>query len=71
MSNQAVSTLEERVAWLLKNPILLTGKVNKKKIVRALKRDGLVSKLTYWPDVTRLDEAIHQAKIRWFVSLNR
>jgi hypothetical protein len=64
------STFEERVEWLLKHHIFLTGRQDKQKIVTAMKYDGLVSKKTYWPDV-KLDDEIHQAKIRWFMSHNR
>lgn len=61
------STLEEKIRYLLRHLGLLTGKVDKKKIVTAMKHDGLISKKTYWPDVD-LDEAIRQAKLRWYAS---
>jgi hypothetical protein len=75
MTKRAFSTFEERVTWLLKNQQFLVGKLDKierpvkRLIVMAMKRDGLVSKKTYWPDVT-LDDEIRQAKIRWFASHN-
>jgi len=65
----AFSTLEQKIQWLLKNHIFLVGTMDRKKIVRAMKRDGLISKLTYWPDVD-VKEAVHQAKIRWFAEHN-
>jgi len=63
------STLEERIQWLLKHRHFLTGRANKHKIVLAMKYDGLVSKLTYWPDV-KLDDAIEQARLRWYKETN-
>jgi hypothetical protein len=75
MASKAFSTFEERVVWLLEHHIFLVGisdKVErpvKRNIVLAMKRDGLVSKKTYWPDV-KLDDEIRQAKIRWFASHN-
>jgi hypothetical protein len=75
MTKRAFSTFGERVTWLLKHQQFLVGKLDKierpvkRLIVLAMKQDGLVSKKTYWPDVT-LDNEIRQAKIRWFASHN-
>ena len=62
-------TLEQRVQWLLKHLQFLVGKEDKKKIVSAMKRDGLISKKTYVHDV-HLEDAIKQAKFRWYASHN-
>jgi hypothetical protein len=72
MSKRQFSTLEEKIEWLLKHPTFLVGKAenNRQKIVTAMKHDGLISRLTYWPDVN-LNDAVHQAKIRWFALHNR
>lgn len=72
MTNVCFSTLAERIEWLLKHPqfLELTGgpkREDKSQIVKAMQRDGLVSKKTYWPDV-KLDDAIREAKIRWFAA---
>jgi hypothetical protein len=68
---EKLSNLEQRVKWLLDNRIHLTGKTDVRKIVRAMKRDGLISKSTYWPDCKKgVDLAIHQAKMRWFAEHN-
>ncbi len=64
------STLEQRIKWLLEHQIFLIGKLDKHKIVTAMKQDGLVSKLTYWPDV-RIEEAIHQAKLQFYDAEHR
>ncbi len=69
MTKLAFSTFEERVDWLLAHREFLIGNLSREKIVRAMKRDGLVAPRTYWPDVNLGDE-IRQAKIRYFASHN-
>jgi hypothetical protein len=69
MSSQAFSTMEQRVQWFLKHLQFLVGKEDKKKIVSAMKRDGLISKKTYVHDV-KLNHAIKQAKFRWYATHN-
>ena len=59
----AVSTTAERVTWLLEHPAFLTGKFDKRKVIQAMKRDGLFASSTWWFDVN-LDEAVRQARQR-------
>lgn len=56
---------ERKVVWLLAHPHFLVGRRDKHKIVMAMKHDGLVAKSTYWCDV-KIDDAVKEAKIRWF-----
>jgi hypothetical protein len=69
VTSRTYSTLEQKIVWLLKHRKFLVGKVNKKVIVTAMKYDKLVALSTYWPDV-RIDEALRQAKARWFAEHN-
>ena len=65
------STLEERIKWLLAHRIHLVGKFDLRKTVLAMKHDGLISKLTYWPDCkSGIEEAVQQAKRRWYAEHN-
>ena len=67
MTTRSVSTVEQKVQWILKNRIHLVGKLCFDKIARAMKHDGLLSKSTYWPDArTGIKEAVRQAKLRWY-----
>jgi hypothetical protein len=68
-SKNAFSTLEQRIQWLLNHCHFLVGNTDVRKVVLAMKHDKLVSKLTYWPDV-KLDDAIKQAKFRWYAEHN-
>ena len=69
--SNSFSELETKIQWLLKHHIFLVGKdIPKRKIVLAMKRDGLVSRLTYWRDVD-VTTAVRQARIRWYASHNR
>lgn len=75
MTRRAFSTLAERIAWLLAHPEFLRadflgGVPTKRAIVLLMQCDGLVSKKTFWPDVN-LDDAIREAKIRWFAAHKR
>lgn len=67
--HDSFSTLEQKVDWLLKHRNFLVGNMDKKKVVLAMKHDGLISKLTYWPDVS-IEDAIKEAKFKWY-ALNR
>lgn len=70
-SKNAFSTVEQKIGWLLKHRHFLVGTVNLQKIVLAMKHDGLVSKLTYWPDIrTGVEDAVKQAKFRWYAEHN-
>jgi hypothetical protein len=69
MTKRAFSTFDERVGWLLAHHQFLVGKLDKSKIVSAMKRDGLVSRKTYLHDIG-LSEEIRQAKIHWFAAHN-
>ena len=65
------SSFEQRIVWLVAHKeLLIQENPDKHKIILAMKHDGLVSPKTYWPDV-KLDEEIHQAKIRWYASHNQ
>jgi hypothetical protein len=57
------STLEQRVEWLLAHQEFLVVRINIKKIVQAMKRDGLFSHQTWWFDVN-LDAAVAEARRR-------
>lgn len=70
MTKSAFSTLEQRVKWLLAHRWALIGKFNRRKVITAMKHDGLVSKLTYWPDVKGIEDAVAQAKRRWYAEHN-
>lgn len=68
---RSLSTLDEKIKWLLTNRIFLVGELNLKKVATAMKRDGLLAKTTYWPDAkTGIEEAVKQAKFRWYAEHN-
>lgn len=68
--HDSFSTLEQKIEWLLKHSTFLKGKVDKKRLVLAMKHDGLISKLTYWPDVS-IEDAIREAKFKWYKEHDR
>lgn len=45
--NKPHSTLEQKIAWLLEHPNFLRGKLDKKELVRAMKKDDLIAPSTY------------------------
>lgn len=59
-----VPSLRQRLTWLLRNRDLWDSgaaqSIARKRIVRAMKRDGLVARTKCWKDV-RLDDVIAQA----------
>jgi uncharacterized protein (UPF0297 family) len=63
LTKKAYSTLEQRVEWLLAHPEFLEDRPDKRKLVKAMKRDNLISKSTFWSDLN-LGDAIIQAKLR-------
>jgi hypothetical protein len=66
-----LSTLQQRVKWLLEHRIFLVGNLDLKKVVVAMKRDGLISKSTYWPDCkSGIEEAAKLAKLHWYAEHN-
>jgi len=65
-----VSTLEQKIQWLLEHRHFLIGKADERKIILAMKHDGLIAKSTYWPDVKVVDEALRQAKFKWYAEHN-
>lgn len=64
---RAFSTFEQRVMWLLAHPALIIPKPDVRRIVTEMRRDGLVSKLTYWADV-KLKKEIRQAQLDYFAT---
>lgn len=65
------SSLEEKIVWLLANRIHLIGKFNPEKVIRHMKRDGLLSSKTYWPDArSSIEKAVEKAKFRWYAEHN-
>jgi hypothetical protein len=74
VSRDKLSTLAQRIEWLLQHRSFLIGKLGlsqSKKLVAVMKYDGLIAKSTYWCDCSHgLDEAIKQAKIRWYAEHN-
>ena len=69
--HNAVSTLGQKIQWLLAHRNFLVGKTDYHKLGIAMKHDGLLSKLTYWPDAkTGLQESVKQAKLRWHAEHN-
>ena len=66
MGKYAFSTFEERVVWLLKNPKFITSRYfDRQTVIGLMKKDGLISRKTYFADV-KLDDEVHQAKIRFW-----
>lgn len=63
MPKHSISTLEQKVEWLVKHPTFL--EVDKKKLVVAMKRDHLIAPSTYWRDIN-LGDAVRQAKFKWY-----
>ena len=61
--NAPLSSLEDRVTWLLMHKEFLKEPLNKRMLVLAMKKDGLISKSTFWSDIN-LEKAIKQAKLR-------
>lgn len=59
--HEPYSTHEQRVAWLLAHPQFLVAQPDLKALVKAMKRDKLLSESAYWSDVN-LDVAISEAK---------
>jgi len=67
--NKHIASRQEKIDWLLNNQHLWEGwtyavaghDTRKKPIVQAMKRAGLISKATYWPDVS-LDNLIRDAR---------
>lgn len=71
MNKNAVSTIEQKVVWLLIHRIHLVGNLNLKKVAIAMKHDGLLSKTTYWLDAkTGIEAAVKKARLRWYAEHN-
>ena len=60
-ARKSISTLEQKVEWLLKHPTYLKGTLDKKALVRELKKDGLIAPSTYWSDIN-LEDAVRVAR---------
>lgn len=62
------STLEQRIKWLMQHESLLIGELSDRRvreIVLAMKVDGLISRISYWPDCrSGIKAAFEQAKKR-------
>ena len=68
------STPEQRIQWLLKHRSFLIGTLEltkTKRLVAALKQDGLLAPSTYWCDAHKgIEFAVKQAKLRWYAEHN-
>ena len=61
MPKKSISTLEQKVQWLLAHQSIVWE--DKKVLVKAMKKDGLIASSTNFTDIN-LEVAIVQAKLR-------
>jgi len=73
-SRDKYSTLEQRIKWLLAHRSFLIGTLGvtkTKRLVAAMKQDGLLAQSTYWCDAHKgIEIAVKQAKLRWYAEHN-